>query len=426
MLESRGNQGHTLRNKLRKLSADLGKYAQGSGGMDPSYWQAQEEWQSVVDEIRHLDGFSRFLLPPDFHDLRQAAEYGPVIIVNASKYGCKALIALHARQPPVHVPVHCSLDDVIQLCSQLSELTCDSHAYGPNRELYVKEVLRELWSSVVERVIFALQNDVRLPAGSRIWWYPTSKFTMLPFHAAGPHRTSEKNLMDIYVSSYAPSLSALLRARERTGSQKEACGTSSVISFAAVGQGLPGAGTKLGQLPEVEHEILIETGMPSDVKFEAVTGDAATIEGAIQAFRDHRWIHVVCHGAQHATRPFESWFAMGDGKLTLMRIIQERYMNFEFAFLSACHTAVGDASTPDEVLHLAAGMQFAGFNGVIGTLWRVDDAVAHQVATRFYKEMFKRPVIDFERAAVTLNTAAVETAGEVSLEKRIVIVHIGI
>ena len=130
-------------------------------------------------------------------------------------------------------------------------------------------------------------------------------------------------------------------------------------------------------------------------------------------------MHVACREARHATKSFESWFAMGDGKLTLMRIIQERYANSEFAFLSACHTAVGDASTPDEVrVHLAAGMQFAGFNRVIVTLRKVDDAVAHRFVTH--------QTIDFEHAAVALNTAAMETTDEVSLEKRIVFVHIGV
>ncbi|KAG9312037.1 hypothetical protein JVU11DRAFT_7316 [Chiua virens] len=157
----------------------------------------------------------------------------------------------------------------------------------------------------------------------------------------------------------------------------------------------------------------------------SVTGAAATIDGAIQAFKDHRWVHLACHGAQHAEKPFKSWFAMGDGQLTLMRIIQERYTHSEFAFLSACHTAQGDRSTPDEVLHLAAGMQFAGFNGVIGTLWKVDDAVAHQVVTRFYQKMFEQPVLDFEHAATALNFA-VRNSSEVSLEKRIVFAHIGI
>ena len=432
-LERLGHQGHALKNRFTQLSADLRKHAQGSGlgGSIGPYWRVQEEWESVVDKIRCLDGFSRFLLPPRFDDLQRAAVSGPIIIVNASEYACDALIVLHTR-PPVHVSLPCSLADAIQLCSNLSELTHDPNAYGSNRESWVKQMLRELWSSVVEPIVAVLQDDIQLPPGSRIWWCPTSKFTILPFHAAGPHRKALKNLLDIYVSSYAPSLSALIRARDRVRVQREArnaSGTAHGISFAAVGQAKPSKDTKLSDLPQVGleiHRIQHETGMPPDVTFESVTDAAATIDGTVQAFRDHRWVHVACHGAQHATKPFESWFAMGDGKLTLMRISQERYTNSEFAFLSACHTALGDASTPDEVLHLAAGMQFAGFNGVIGTLWKVDDAVAHQVVTRFYREMFKRPVIDFEYAATALNTAVVESVEEVSLEKRIVFVHIGI
>ena len=431
-LESRDNRGRDLARKFMRLSADLRKHAQQSGGQgtDP-YWRVQEEWQRVVNAIHDLDGLSGFLLPPRFDDLQQAAEYGPIIIINASKYGCDALVVLHSHAP-IHVSLPCSLDDVGQLCVQLSELTEDSHAYGRHRELYVKELLRDLWSSVVEPIASVLQNDIHLPAGSRIWWCPTSKFTLLPFHAAGPHRKAQKNLMDIYVSSYAPSFSALLRARDRLCSQRKAriaSGAPNVVSFATVGQVQPSADTGLGQLPEVEHEIRRireKTNIPADVTFETVTGAEASIEGAVQAFRDHRWVHVACHRAQHAEKPFDSWFAMGDGKLTLMRIIQECYTNSELAFLSACHTAKGDASTPNEVPHLAAGMQFAGFNGVIGTLWRVDDAVAHQVVTRFYREMFKHSVVDFEHAAAALNTAVIETADEVSLEKRIVFVHIGI
>ena len=70
-LESRGKKGCELGNKFRQLSGELRKHAGGSGGqgMDP-YWWIQEEWQSVVDRIRHLGGFSRFLLPPLFNDLQ--------------------------------------------------------------------------------------------------------------------------------------------------------------------------------------------------------------------------------------------------------------------------------------------------------------------------------------------------------------------
>ena len=117
---------------------------------------------------------------------------------------------------------------------------------------------------------------------------------------------------------------------------------------------------------------------------------------------------------------------MGNSKLTLMYIIQECYTNSEFGFLSACHTAARDALTLDEVLHLVAGMQFMGFNGVIGTLWRVDNTVTHQFVTWFYQEMFKPLTIGFKHVAMALNTAAVETANKVSLEKWIMFVHIRI
>ena len=48
----------------------------------------------------------------------------------------------------------------------------------------------------------------------------------------------------------------------------------------------------------------------------------------MQAVRDHGWVtHVSRHGVQYAEKPFDSWLVMGDGKLTLMRAIQERYTN---------------------------------------------------------------------------------------------------
>ncbi|KAG1721030.1 hypothetical protein EDB19DRAFT_1590580, partial [Suillus lakei] len=55
-----------------------------------------------------------------------------------------------------------------------------------------------------------------------------------------------------------------------------------------------------------------------------------------------------------------------------------------FAFLSACHTTVGDEKSPDKSIHLAAAMQFSGFRSVIGSMWSVDDSVARQVVSAFY------------------------------------------
>ena len=433
VLKSWDNQEYELGKKLTTLSVDLRRYAQRSAsqGTDP-YWQIQEEWQHVVDRIHHLDKFSKFLLPPCFDDLQQATEYGPVIIMNASQYSCDALIVLYT-QSPIHMFLHCSLHDIIQLCSQLSNLTQHMYAYGAHRETYVKEILRELWSSIVEPIVGVLQNNVQLPLGSRIWWCPTSKFTFLPFHAAGPYQNGKENLMNIFVSSYAPSLSALLRTCDHIHSNKrkvyDVSGATDVISFAVIGQAHSSTDTSSGQLPGVEHEIQsiqYDTNIPTNIRFKTFIGPAASIENTIHAFQNHQWVHITCPGGQHTENPFNSWLMMNNGKLTLMDIIQEHYIDAEFAFLSTCHTAKGDMSTPNEVLHLAAGMHFAGFNGVIGTLWMVDDATTHHVVAQFYKEMFKYSNIDFKHAAIALNTAIIDTADKVPLEKRIMFVHIGI
>ena len=217
-LESLDNQGRDLGNKFAQLGASLKKHA-------------QVEWRQWDEPI--LAGSRRIgicggrnsasgwlLLPPHFDDFQQTAESGPIIIFR--------------DRPPVRVPLRCSLDDVDELCLQFSELIQDLHAYGGNRESWIKQSLRELWSSVVEPIVTVLQNEVQLPMSSRIWWYLTSEFTILPFHATGPYRKVGKNLMDIYVSSYAPSLSALIRARSQKKA-RYASGTANVVSFAVVG-----------------------------------------------------------------------------------------------------------------------------------------------------------------------------------------------
>ncbi|KAG1845744.1 hypothetical protein C8R48DRAFT_733675 [Suillus tomentosus] len=70
---------------------------------------------------------------------------------------------------------------------------------------------------------------------------------------------------------------------------------------------------------------------------------------------------------------------MRDEHLTLLDIMGKDFPHAEFALLSACHTAVGDEETPDEMIHLAAGIRFPGFKSVVGTLWEVNDAVTKHV-----------------------------------------------
>ncbi|KAG2352097.1 CHAT domain-containing protein [Suillus spraguei] len=128
-------------------------------------------------------------------------------------------------------------------------------------------------------------------------------------------------------------------------------------------------------------------------------------------------------------QPYNSHFVMRDEHLTLLDIMERDIPHTEFAFLSTCHTAVGDEETPDKVIHLTAGLQFSGFKSVIGMLWEVDDSVAKHVVKTFYENMFKDlkdGVMDCTKAAWALNRATHAVKKEVPLEQRMVFIHIEI
>ncbi|KAG2108782.1 CHAT domain-containing protein [Suillus cothurnatus] len=217
----------------------------------------------------------------------------------------------------------------------------------PHNDLIV--LLRTVWNEIMLPIVNVLENILKLNHCSRIWLCPTAAFTSIPLHVAHPFQTNAD------------------------GSKEQKRVTP---SFVTIGQGQPGAG-KGKALLAVDSELeLVHKLVP------------ATAKRALQALEENTWVHLACHGKQDPTQPYNSHFVMRDEHLTLLDIMEKDIPHAEFAFLSACHTAVGDEKTPDEVIHLAAGLQFSGFKSVIGTLWEVNNAVAKHVVKAFYKYMF--------------------------------------
>ena len=67
----------------------------------------------------------------------------------------------------------------------------------------------------------------------------------------------------------------------------------------------------------------------------------------------------------------KSAFVLHNGHLELDEIASKRLSKGQFTLLSACQAASGLKDLPGEAMHLAAGLQFAGFPSVIATLWRI-------------------------------------------------------
>ncbi|KAG1767652.1 CHAT domain-containing protein [Suillus occidentalis] len=425
-LQTHNDHAAALVKRFRNLSSLLDKppaiHADGTPSVDVEaaatrYRRLVENWNGVVEEIRTIEGFSRFLLPPMFTDLQEAARDGPIIMLIASKSSCDAIIIKHT-QPPTSIQLPTDFEKLTTLVHAFREAIGKDASPKGNQTALIK-ALRTLWGDVVRPVAENLGGFAR--RGSRIWWCPTLLFNFLPLHAAGEYRANGKSLSQQYVSSYTPSLTALMRARrshERSPS----------VPFAAIGQNFP-AGASF-TLECVESELdLVQSLLPPPptVSFTKITSVDATKSRALHALQDNTWLHFSCHGTQNFDDPFKSAFLMRDQPLSLLDITQMDLSLHQFAFLSACETAVGDFATPDEVIHLAAALQFAGVKSVIGTLWKVTDSTVQLLVKAFYKNLCGDGKMNSRRAAQALHQAVHSLARDkdMPLDQRIVFMHIG-
>jgi CHAT domain-containing protein len=95
----------------------------------------------------------------------------------------------------------------------------------------------------------------------------------------------------------------------------------------------------------------------------------ATIDRVKERIQTAHFVHLACHGIQHATKALESGFFLSDDKLTVSKLMDLNLEKAWFAFLSACETAKSDANQPEQVVHLTAAMLHAGFKSVVATMW---------------------------------------------------------
>jgi CHAT domain-containing protein len=382
-----------------------------------------KERDKLISQIRALPGFDRFLTFPLFDTLRSAASSGPVIIVNHSKPRSDILILLHNASPSLIT----TTDDFYDRASGLKDKLLTVRVKdGPDSNQYdetLASVLTELYELVGKPVIERLRT-LHVQEKSRVWWCPTSVFCSLPLHAMGPIPSDDGELryfMDLYISSYTPSLSALIQSRARASDLR----SSDRPSVLLVAQPDP-------SLPTVGGEIQVVQALDTEVT--SLISGAATPAAVLDGFRHHQFVHFACHGTLEPGKPFEAGFELyGGERLTLLEIVRSDLPTAEFAFLSACHTAeVTEGSIIDEGLHLAAAVQYSGFRSVVGTMWAMVDEDGRDLAENFYKALFsnsrrEQGIPYHERSAKALRFAVkkLRRKRRISLERWVNFVHYG-
>ncbi|CUA77268.1 hypothetical protein RSOLAG22IIIB_06608 [Rhizoctonia solani] len=264
---------------------------------------------------------------------------------------------------------------------------------------HFETTLATLWNNLAKPVLDLLgyTNDTRSGQLPHITWCLTGPLSFLPVHAAGYYDRPGAKLSDFAVSSYAPTIGALLAAK--------ASSSEFISSILAVGQS-ESPGHDLKPLPGATIELAnIQRHVAKLSQHTELVGGKATPMAVLNEMKHHNSVHFACHARQNVTDPNKSGFFLHEGELALTSIRKEHFENKGLAFLSACQTATGDKELPDEAVHLASGMLMAGFPSVVATMWSVVDDDAPFVVDRFYKELSKDGVMRTDQVARALHYA---------------------
>lgn len=125
---------------------------------------------------------------------------------------------------------------------------------------------------------------------------------------------------------------------------------------------------KWAALPYVLEEVeIVKSCVPPEIPLKiSINASHASITAAIP---EAAILHFACHGFQDRADALSSGFVLCDKTLSVLELMAIRLPRAFFAFLSACETAKCNEAQPDEAIHLAATMLFAGVPSVVGTIW---------------------------------------------------------
>ncbi|MEU7411924.1 CHAT domain-containing protein [Streptomyces sp. NPDC042638] len=352
---------------------------------------AADAFDDLVDEIRRLPGLTGFHRPPNWDRLREAAEAGPVAVVNVSTLRCDVLL-LRSRQGRTAIEVLPLRDVTAEEVNRRADVFRAAVAGLTTRGTDIadrlrwdgdlRETLHWLGSSVVGPVLAKLGIDRPDGGGPlpRLWWCPTGALALLPLHAAVLPRTGDGPpsppvyAHDLVVSSYVPTLGSLLHARDRSA---PAAGRGALAAVAV------DAGSDARPLVGLSDELAATRQLPGPHR--ELRDAAATPGNVLAALRTHTHVHLACHGAWDGADPSNSRLLLHGGTLTLRQLAAERLADAEFAYLSACHSAAPGVELINEAVSVASAFQLCGYRQVIGSLWTVDDKVAPLLAREVYR-----------------------------------------
>ncbi|SDI32996.1 CHAT domain-containing protein [Nonomuraea jiangxiensis] len=339
-----------------------------------------QDWSELVGQVQALPAFGRFLMPLPLGapDLRPSAAEGPVVTINVNPRRCDALALCADGVRLVPLPGLRAAELVEQAEAFHAAIRVVHGAPGPlagQAERVLLDTLGWLWDVLAEPVLTEL--GLTGPPGEgpwpRLWWSPAGALNSLPLHAAGHHTIAGASVLDRAVSSYTPTVRALLHSRARPVPPRR---TGLTVAMPVT----PGHAA----LPETAGEAAEVTAR---IHGRALVGAQASRAAVLAALPGASVAHFACHAGGDPYEPSASHLLLHDGPLSVTEIGRLDLDGAELAYLSACATARGGARLADEALHLASAFQLAGYAQAVATLWEIGDHAAATMAADFHREL---------------------------------------
>jgi len=351
-------------------------------------FRLMDEGERLVADLSQRPGFARFLMRArlGIADLRPAAADGPVITVNIHPRRCDALILTPHDDHPVTVPLTgLTASDLAKKAEAFRAAITELTTRPERQATAFSDVFGWLWDVLAKPVLDAL--GIRQPPlpgmpWPRVWWSPTGPLNAFPLHAAGVHGQPGASVLDRAVSSYTPTIRALLRSRARAAHAVEAHARAGRRGRQVLAVAMP---ETAGHSP-LTHTTAEAEAAASDSGHRLI-GRQATREAVLTALPGSSITHFACHAISNPDDPIASHLLLHDGSLDLGNIARLRLDGAELAYLSACGTSRSSTRLADEALHLASAFQLAGYSQTVATTWEVGDEFAATAAAEFYQHI---------------------------------------
>jgi tetratricopeptide (TPR) repeat protein len=368
-----------LRRRLRTL--DGNDPADAFGELTDDRIKVADELAALVTEIRSLDGTEGFLMPVAGDGLWAPVDGGMAVIVNVSRFRSDAIIVDEAgiRTSRLRWLTPATVRFHLDMFTDALTAGEDAWREGVGKDFAaaqgtVLEVLEWLWRYVVSDVC-RLTAAPTTGAAARVWWIPTGLLSFLPLHAA---MGDGQSAMDLLRSSYAFTLDSLRRNNGKIASPTAAEPLVVAMPETPGNAPLTSVAAEVAALRTVFGEVL------------ELRGGRATRHTVVSGLASRRIAHFACHARAGVRSPSESELLLHDHdreKFSVALLDSLDLSDADLAFLSACETVRTDVALANEGISIGSSFQIAGFRHVVGTMWRVADVAAPEVADYFYTHL---------------------------------------